>query len=350
MNPTKNKFSDFQKPTLSEWTKEATKELKGGDPWTKLSHKMEGYTILPIYDKSNSQNFDSELAGSKNNLVDAQTWYNCSHIYVENEELSNKEALFELENGADGIFFVIDREVTFEVLLNDIEWPFCSLSFMVKKDYPNIAQSLNDFIAKKNWQNQSLSGAYFSNFHRGKFNHPSFKWSGVEWKEKTNPVEEIVNGIQAITSLQSSNQELASFAISLNLSQDFFLSITKIRAIRIVWTRFLKIHNHPKIVPLFIHGYSQAWKNAEYGPQENMLKGTTVALSAILGGCDAMTIYSEDDSSLAKRMSRNISNILRFESHCNKVSDPVAGSFFIENLTQQLANEAWKIIEPKLPL
>lgn len=81
-----------------------------------------------------------------------------------------------------------------------------------------------------------------------------------------------------------------------------------------------------------------------------MLRATTEAMSAIIGGCDALSIkaydetYQESDD-FSRRIARNISTILKEESYFDKVVDPSAGSYFIESLTFQLAEEAFNILK-----
>ena len=73
-----------------------------------------------------------------------------------------------------------------------------------------------------------------------------------------------------------------------------------------------------------------------------MLKSTSAALAAILGGCDALTVQPENENPMMARIARNVSSILREESHLSKVADPTAGSYYLESLTNQLAINAWK--------
>jgi methylmalonyl-CoA mutase len=93
---------------------------------------------------------------------------------------------------------------------------------------------------------------------------------------------------------------------------------------------------------LFIHARSTAWSNAAFEPHENMLKSTTASMAAILGGCNALTIEPAlEQNSRLSRVALNVSHILREESHLNKVADPTAGSYYMENLVQQVAQQAW---------
>ena len=73
-----------------------------------------------------------------------------------------------------------------------------------------------------------------------------------------------------------------------------------------------------------------------------MISGSVAALAALAGGCNSLTILAEDENNMTMtRIARNVSNILREESHLNKVADPTAGAYAIENIVDQLAVAAW---------
>src|SRR5436190_18952994 len=94
-----------------------------------------------------------------------------------------------------------------------------------------------------------------------------------------------------------------------------------------------------------VHCYTEAFVNEKYEPHGNMLKGTTASLAAIFGGCDMLTVDAEDgQQEMMSRAARNISNILREEVHLSKVADPVAGSYYVETLSAQIADAAWNAI------
>jgi methylmalonyl-CoA mutase len=82
-----------------------------------------------------------------------------------------------------------------------------------------------------------------------------------------------------------------------------------------------------------------------------MLRATTEAMSAVMGGCDALTVLAYDsvmgdqNSELGERIARNVSILMREEAHLDKIVDPSAGSYYIENLTYQLSTEAWNLFQ-----
>lgn len=102
------------------------------------------------------------------------------------------------------------------------------------------------------------------------------------------------------------------------ISDDFFLEIARLKNLR---------KQNPGI---FIHAYIKPFSKEAYQPHGNMISSTSRALAAVLGGCDALTI--ETSSELEERIAKNVSLILREESHIHKTADATAGSYFIDSL------------------
>ena len=74
-----------------------------------------------------------------------------------------------------------------------------------------------------------------------------------------------------------------------------------------------------------------------------MLKATMAAMASVIGGSNALTVYAEDNGNkMMERIASNVSNILREESHFNKVADPAAGAYVIEQMVNDIAQAAWE--------
>ncbi len=100
---------------------------------------------------------------------------------------------------------------------------------------------------------------------------------------------------------------------------------------------------------LQIHGRSERWVNERLQPHSNMLRGTTTTLSAILGGCNAVTNVAEDESNvMMNRIAQNVSNILREEAHVDKVADPVAGAYVMDDMVDKIVRSAWIAFQQKM--
>jgi methylmalonyl-CoA mutase len=133
------------------------------------------------------------------------------------------------------------------------------------------------------------------------------------------------------------------------LGSSFFIEIAKIRAARVLWAKIAQAYGTDKEnAKVYIHGITSEWNKSIYDPYVNMLRTTTEAMSAAIAACDSVTVNSFDETfkypdKFSNRIARNQQILLKEESHLNKVIDPSAGSYFIENLTNSLVEEAWKL-------
>ncbi len=343
-----NKFDAFRSAGLKEWEAAAREELNGASPWEKLEHKGNGWTSKPFYGQEQSSDKSPLLPISGNEFLGPRAWFNSPRIIVHNATESNGIALTFLKEGADGIFFELDGNVDFNILLDNIELPYCSLSFLVKKNPSETAASLQTFLCNKNSAGRSLHGAFFGNTAIEWDKTNLFRFSGFEIAASGNPVTDIATGFNTMITATGKNigAQINSIAFSVAVGTDFFVELAKLRAIRIVWRRLLEKRSLSNDSTPFIHSVSLPWMADNFEPHANMLKSTTAAMASILGGCDALTIDPENNEQpMPLRVARNVSNILREESFFSKVADPVAGSYFVEDLTRQIAEGALKSIQ-----
>ncbi|MGQ9643443.1 MAG: methylmalonyl-CoA mutase family protein [Ignavibacterium sp.] len=138
---------------------------------------------------------------------------------------------------------------------------------------------------------------------------------------------------------------------SFGISSFYFMEIAKLRAAKILWNQILKLYNVPEESrKIYIHGITTQYNQTLIDPYVNMLRTTTEAFSAVIGGIDALTTNPFDEvfnipDNFSRRISRNTQIILKEESHLDQVIDPAAGSFFVEHLTAQLAESSWQLIQ-----
>jgi methylmalonyl-CoA mutase len=124
----------------------------------------------------------------------------------------------------------------------------------------------------------------------------------------------------------------------------YFMEIAKLRAARLLWAQAVAAFG-PKDAAscvMRLHVRTPRRNKGLYDPYTNLLRATTEALSAVIGGCDQLTVepFGFDD-----HLALNIQRILREESHVDAVADPAGGSYYIETLTDSIAREAWKLFQ-----
>lgn len=125
---------------------------------------------------------------------------------------------------------------------------------------------------------------------------------------------------------------------------EFFVSLTKVRAIRLCWQRICAVSG-AATAPARIHAVTSRSHLWSQDPHSNLLRTTTAALAAVVGGVDALTVLPFDAAAgsggmLGRRLARNVSHLLAGESHVRR-DDAAAGAFALEELTRRIAVAAW---------
>ena len=131
----------------------------------------------------------------------------------------------------------------------------------------------------------------------------------------------------------------------------YFMEVAKLRAARMLWSKILEVYGvSTENQKMFIHCRTTGFNQTYFDPYVNMLRTTTEAFSAIVGGADSIHTNPFDESFnpteyFSQRVARNTQIILKEESHLDQVIDPAGGSYFVEKLTEDLANAAWKLFQ-----
>ncbi|MEX0325867.1 MAG: acyl-CoA mutase large subunit family protein [Puniceicoccaceae bacterium] len=135
---------------------------------------------------------------------------------------------------------------------------------------------------------------------------------------------------------------------SLSVGGNYFLEIAKLRALRLLWSRIMDAFEIPGDQRLIhLHARTGLWNKTVFDPYVNMLRTTTEAFAAVVGGCDSLHVGHFDEiiresDAFSRRIARNTHVILAEECDMRRVIDPAGGSWAVETLTDQMAAEAWK--------
>lgn len=344
MNTKKNLFEAFEAHSLQDWQQTAAAELQGDDPWKKLSRKVQGLDIKPYYTRQDAPAGALQLSPSQGAIFGPRTWFNCPRVSVKDATEANAKALEALESGADGIFFELTGPVDFKTLLKKIEWTYSSLNFLAVDVPDGVSQELAAYMTSLPG---NTPGAWYGSSVIQVAGKKDFRTFGHLLRQTDTPAENITSIFQQI--IKGPGKEFSSgaseTAICVELGTDFFIEIAKLRAIRQLWQQILSKHNAPD-QPLHIHAWSRPWTHEAYAPHGNMIRGTTAAMAAIMGGCDVLTVDADkDDQEMETRIARNTAILLRDESRFSKVADPLAGSWYIENLASQLVTQVWNNLQ-----
>jgi methylmalonyl-CoA mutase len=120
----------------------------------------------------------------------------------------------------------------------------------------------------------------------------------------------------------------------------YFIEIAKFRAARILWAQVVAAFG--AACRMHLHMRTPRRNKSSYDCYTNLLRVTTEALSAVVGGCDRLTV---EPFGFDPHLAVNVQHILKEESHVDAVADPAGGSYYIEALTDSLAREAWKLLQ-----
>jgi methylmalonyl-CoA mutase len=147
-------------------------------------------------------------------------------------------------------------------------------------------------------------------------------------------------------------QALTQISFRLAADDDQFMTIAKVRALRRLWARVAEVVGEPESGAAVVHAETSLPMMTQRDPWVNMLRTTLAAFGAGVGGADTVLVYPFDvaipggfpgmATSFARRMARNIQLLLLEESHVGRILDPAGGSWFVEDLTEQLAQQAWQ--------
>ena len=195
--------------------------------------------------------------------------------------------------------------------------------------------------------------------HMPKFN--SISISGYHMQEAgANQALELAltlaDGQEYVRTAMNQGLDVDAFAPRLSffwaIGMNFYLEIAKMRAARLLWCRIMQDVGAKNIKSLMLrtHCQTSGWSLTEQDPYNNIVRTTIEAMAAVFGGTQSLHTNSFDEAialptEFSSRIARNTQLIIQEETHISNVIDPWAGSYMMEKLTQDMADEAWKIIE-----
>jgi len=165
----------------------------------------------------------------------------------------------------------------------------------------------------------------------------------------------LATGVAYIRALQERglaiNDIAARMSFEFAIGNDFFMEIAKFRAARLAWSQVVaSFDGDVEAQKMVIHARTATWNKTEVDPWVNMLRVSTEAFSGIAGGVDSMHVSPFDEifrtpNEFSRRIARNVHIVLKEEGHFDKVVDPAGGCWYVEKITAQLAEKAWKLFQ-----
>jgi len=161
----------------------------------------------------------------------------------------------------------------------------------------------------------------------------------------------IATGVEHLRGLEragvSPEDSARSIQFALSVGGQFFPEIARLRAARLLWSKAVAACGaSPEAQAMVLHARTASATKTQRDPWVNILRATAESFAAVVGGADSISTSPFDESlgtpdASARRLARNTQLILRDESSLNRVADPAGGSYYLEQLTQEIARAAW---------
>ncbi|MBN8438259.1 MAG: methylmalonyl-CoA mutase [Candidatus Accumulibacter sp.] len=195
--------------------------------------------------------------------------------------------------------------------------------------------------------------------HMPKFNSISISGYHMQEAGATQALElafTLADGRDYVKTAIASGLDVDGFAGRLSfffaIGMNFYLEVAKLRAARLLWWKIMQEFSpkSPKSMMLRTHCQTSGWSLTEQDPYNNVVRTTIEAMAAVFGGTQSLHTNALDEAialptEFSSRIARNTQLVIQEETHITNVIDPWAGSYMMEKLTQDLVDEAWKIIE-----
>ena len=200
------------------------------------------------------------------------------------------------------------------------------------------------------------SAADAAELARRGYTGPYMEADGRSWHEQgaTDAQElgaTLATAVATLRKLETLNDLhlVRAVGVTLAANQDMFATLAKFRAMRLLWRRVLQAAGLPD-APLRLHAETSWRMMAVKDPHTNILRATAAVFGAGLGGADSITVLPFSlaqglPNAFARRVARNVQNVLAEESNLWRVADPALGAGYIETYTDGLAQAAWKVFQ-----
>ncbi len=140
-------------------------------------------------------------------------------------------------------------------------------------------------------------------------------------------------------------------AFSFSLGSNFFMELSKVRASRMLYSKLVEAFGgSDEAQKIYTHAKTSSWTKTVYDPYVNMLRNASEAFSGAIAGVDSLSVQPFDEpireaDDFSRRVSRNVQAVLQDECNFIRPIDPAGGSWYIESLTYEIAENAWKLFQ-----
>jgi methylmalonyl-CoA mutase len=391
-------FQEFPPVSTEQWEEIILKDLKGADYQKKLVWRTdEGFNVQPYYraehlDALNYlETLPDQFPYTRGYKTKNNHWNIVQELTEKDPKKANVMAVNALNKGADTVSFCtknVNSYQDLQSLLQNIDLENKGVQFRCAVSYIDLMKWFVQYIEENKLDKTKISGAIDFDaiiyaLKKGKFYRdattdlqeivellnitaelPKFKIINVNGLAMHNAGATIVQELGYALSVANeylafatekgiaSEKIAAKMQFTLSVGSNYFMEIAKLRAARLLWATLIEQYQPACdcAYHLTLNTVASSWNKTLYDPYVNMLRSTTEAMSAALGGADSIALkpfdvaYKQEDE-FSSRISRNTQIILKEESYFDKIVDPAAGSYYIENLTNSIIEHAWALFQ-----
>lgn len=389
-------FAEFPPVSTEKWEEAIHKDLKGADYEKRLMWKtIEGFKVKPYYRAEDLTGLEYMNANpdqypfTRGKNEKGNVWDIRQDIKEKDAAKANAFALHAVKRGITSLGFCachVASAAEMQTLLQGLKLDEVKINFVCAKDWMTVMRLFVETATAMGYNPKECKGSLNYDPFRQAMKHG--RWQQAEADETAEVlrlmkyVEEQLPEFRVLTvngnlfrnaggnitqelgfSLAAANEWMARLTdkgltpeqvakrltLSFATGSTYFMEIAKIRAARLLWSKIAKAYKPACdcACKIFIHCDSAVWNKSIYDPYVNMLRTTTETMSAAVAGADSISVepfnvaFNKEDE-FGLRIAGNQQLLLKEESYMDKIVDPAAGSYYIENLTDSIAQYAWQ--------
>ena len=364
--------NEFGAPSENDWLQAVETALRGKSIDSLNSTELAGFERQPLYTEANSQTaadqaglpgfapFTRGACVLNNKFL---PWHIAQRVIIGRKGANNDAVLTDLAGGVSALvldFSAQDLDTKgLDALLADVMLDIAPLSLASAN--ANTARAVLDLLDKRgidevpiflNLSADDAAGLADIAADRPSArlmtaNGAAFHAQGAGVPQELGwMLAELTEGLRALEAAgMDAAEALSKITMTISADVDFFATLAKIRAARVLFANIAEAVGAPDTPPQ-IHAETSLRAFSDVDPWVNILRATSAAMAAGIAGVDLLTVApctatSATDNALTRRIARNMQVILQEESHIGHVADAAGGSWYIESLTQQFVESAW---------
>lgn len=365
--------NSFPAATHADWLSQVQKDLKDSNVYEGLRWSSpEGFTVEPYYtaDQMEAQTVASIQQAQKT----APGWLNAPAYFLTpgHEKGLNTSLRDAIANGAEALVLQLaDGDIALSRLLDGIKLSNTPVFFQLTTgvDASLFLQLLRQ-VAPYQLRGGLLADSgtlptdTLAELMGQRSESPNFRTIGISSHDfhtaGATATQELAFTLARLAETYTQltvtglaiDQLIPKTVLSVSVGTSYFMEMAKLRALRVLVARLSPAATGQSVL---VHCQTSTFYESTATPYTNLLRATTEAMAAVIGGADVLTVRPYDavlavphpgtSTEFSERIARNVSTMLKVESYLDKVADPAAGSYYIESLTQQLIEAAWALFQ-----